>query len=115
MITDFKTPRYPQGWYGTCSKAPPAVQIDCYDDAAGFCLVQFTIGPTAIPSGMQDGTVMTVQSQINYNALLAQEVAKTTDGSNGVYTGSVLANRQWNYNPMAEKQYNEALDKVLNG
>ena len=95
MITDFKTPRYPQGWCGTWSSHKVPVQIDCYDDAQGFCLAQWPIGPSALPGGMQDGTVMTVQTQTAYNALLAQEVALTTDGSNGVWTGSILANR-WN-------------------
>ena len=95
MITDFTTPRYSQGWYGTCGKAPPAVQIDCYDDNQGFCLAQFPIGAQAIPSGMQDGATLTVQTQTAYNTLLSSEVALTTDGSNGVWTGTVLANRNW--------------------
>jgi hypothetical protein len=92
---DLTTPKYPQGWYGTCSKAPKAAQIDLYDDAGGFCLAQFPVGPSAIPSGLQDGTTLTVMTQVAYNALLAQYTALTTDGSNGIWTGSVLANRNW--------------------
>jgi hypothetical protein len=44
---------------------------------------------------MQDDTKMTVMAQTAYNTLLTQEVANTTDGSNGVWTGNVLVNRNW--------------------
>ncbi len=92
---DYTRPCYPQGWYGTLAHWKPPVQIDCYDDAQGFCLVQFPVGASALPSGMQDDTKMTVMAQTAYNTLLTQEVANTTDGSNGVWTGNVLVNRNW--------------------
>jgi len=118
MITDFLQSCYSQGWYGTCSYAPPALQIDCYDDIEGFCLAQFPAGAKSIPSGMQDGTTLTPLTQTEYEKLLNDKRAKVTSTTKGVYVDSLLANRQWNYqppDPMVEQQYNEALDKVLNG
>jgi len=95
LITDFSSPRYSQGWYGTCLAAKPAVQIDTYNDADGYCLAQFPVGAQALPSGMQDGAGLTVMTQADYNALLATLVSQTTDGSNGIWTGTILANRTW--------------------
>jgi hypothetical protein len=110
---NFMAPKYSKGWYGTCSGAPPAVQIDLYNDVEGFCLAQFPIGPTARPSGLQDGTTLTVMTQTAYNTLLAQYVAQTTDGSNGIWAGTVLAGRDWNWQPPEPIQRDSIVGKIL--
>ena len=113
-------PCHGPGWYGHFTSAPPPVQIDCYDYRPGysFCLAQFPIGPNAIPSGMEDGTTITVMSTSDYAALLAEEVAATTDGNNGVWTRTVLANRDWNGPTLAMIQkanYDQAILEAVRG
>jgi len=61
--------KYSQGWYGTCINATPAT-VWLYDDDNGICLISCPIGPSAMPSGMQDGHTITPINITNAQALI---------------------------------------------
>jgi len=124
--------KYSPGWYVTCTYAPPAT-VWLYDDDAGICLFSVPVGPTAIPSGMQDGHTITPISITNaQNLINSYPLADFTaidaatlstmqykDFFVGVWGGDRLAQKFTVGPPMnAEskmRQYNQALDRVVKG
>jgi hypothetical protein len=103
--------KYSQGWYVTCTWAPSAI-VYLYDDDQGICLFSVPIGPSAVPSGMQDGHTITpisitnaqafLQSYplIDFTAIDAATLASMTHAQfyQGVWGGDKLA-QKWSYNP----------------
>jgi len=121
--------RYSPGWYATCTFAPAAT-VYLYDDDNGICLFSVPVGPSAVPSGMQDGHTITPISITNaqnfiqsypLSAFTAIDPAvlsamKYADFFAGVWGGDKLA-QKWSYVPptFANISYQQALEKALNG